>query len=48
MTPTESKNQVHTTRFKILIDDIDKDTLSEKWDVIKVICTQPFNNVRIL
>lgn len=47
MTPTESKNQLHTTRFKILIDEIDKDTLTKKWDVIKIICTQPFNNVRI-
>lgn len=43
MTPSESKNTIHTNRLKIFIDDLNQKTIDEKWGIIKIICTQPFN-----
>ncbi len=43
MTPSESKNVIHTNRLKIFIDDLNQKIVDEKWEVIKIICTQPFN-----
>lgn len=45
MTPSESKNKLHINRMKIFIDDLDERYLDKKFNVIKVICTQPFNSV---
>lgn len=43
MSPSESKNSLHTNRMKIFIDDLNEKTIDSKWDLIKIICTQPFN-----
>lgn len=43
MTPSESKNQLHTNRLKIFIDDLNQKSFDRKFEVIKIICTQPFN-----
>ncbi|XP_047488476.1 DNA repair protein XRCC1-like isoform X2 [Penaeus chinensis] len=44
MTPIESRNASDLHRVRMFgPDKLNKDVASEKWDRIKVVCTQPFN-----
>ena len=44
MTPQECRNETNLQRVRIFkYQDLNKATQTEKWDRIKVVCTQPFN-----
>ncbi|XP_071441192.1 DNA repair protein XRCC1 isoform X2 [Hetaerina americana] len=44
MTPMESRNMTNTNRVRMFASDkLDKAVQKEKWDRIKVVCTQPYN-----
>ncbi|RNA10521.1 DNA repair XRCC1-like, partial [Brachionus plicatilis] len=45
MSPNESKNSLNTNRLKIFTHetDLDEKLAEKKWEVIKIVCTQPFN-----
>ncbi|XP_057365407.1 DNA repair protein XRCC1-like isoform X2 [Daphnia carinata] len=44
MTPQECRNETNLQRVRIFKhQDLNKATQTEKWDRVKVICTQPFN-----
>lgn len=44
MTPPESKNSTNTNRVRCFSKDaLVQSVIDEKWDLIKIICTQPFN-----
>ena len=44
MTPQECRNETNLQRVRIFkCHDLNKVTLSEKWDRVRVVCTQPFN-----
>lgn len=44
MTPQECRNGTNLQRVRIFKSaELNKATLSEKWDRIRVVCTQPFN-----
>lgn len=44
MTPAESRNNQNLSKVRFFDKDhLSKATLDEKWDVIKVVCSQPFN-----
>lgn len=47
MTPNESKNELNPNRLKIFTNetDLDEKISEKKWEVVKIICTQPFNTV---
>ncbi|XP_030382054.1 DNA repair protein XRCC1 [Scaptodrosophila lebanonensis] len=44
MTPIESKNSSNTNRVRCFSSDaLIASTLAEKWKLVKIVCTQPFN-----
>ncbi|KAI9559746.1 D repair protein XRCC1 [Daphnia sinensis] len=44
MTPQECRNETNLQRVRIFkYQDLNKATLTEKWDRVRVVCTQPFN-----
>ena len=44
LTPLESRNENSLTRVRMFAHDkLNADVAKDKWDLIKVICTQPFN-----
>lgn len=44
MTPQECRNETNLQRVRIFKNqDLNKATLTEKWDRVRVVCTQPFN-----
>ena len=44
MTPLEARNEKELNRVRMFgADKLNKDVIEEKWDRLKVICTQPFN-----
>lgn len=44
MSPIESRNETNLQRVRMFrLQDLNKVTLTEKWDRIRVVCTQPFN-----
>jgi len=44
MTPIESRNETNLQRVRMFrLQELNKATLTEKWDRIRVVCTQPFN-----
>lgn len=44
MTPAESRNNQNLSKVRFFDKDhLSKATLDQKWDVIKVVCSQPFN-----
>lgn len=44
MTPIESRNETNLQRVRMFkLQELNKATLTEKWDRVRVICTQPFN-----
>lgn len=50
MSPSESKSLINTNRLKIFTceTDLDENLAEKKWEVIKIICTQPFNTVKFV
>ena len=49
MSMSESKTKLNTNRLKVFTDqaNLESSSLDVKWYQIKIICTQPFNTVRI-
>ena len=48
MTPIEARNGTNLNQVRIFgTDKLNQTALDEKWDRIKVVCTQPFNKVMI-
>lgn len=47
MNPAESrdKNNLHRVKIFKSKDHFESDIAKQKWDRIKVVCTQPFNKV---
>ena len=44
MSPLESRNGQHQTRVRMFgTDKLNRDVAMQKWDRVKVVCTQPFN-----
>jgi DNA-repair protein XRCC1 len=44
MTPQECRNETNLQRVRIFKhQDLNKATQAEKWDRVRVVCTQPFN-----
>lgn len=44
MTPQECRNETNLQRVRIFKhQDLNKVTQAEKWDRVRVVCTQPFN-----
>ncbi|XP_023338703.1 DNA repair protein XRCC1 isoform X2 [Eurytemora carolleeae] len=44
MSPEESRTESNTTRVRMFArDKLNQAVVTEKWNIIKVICTQPFN-----
>merc|ERR1712071_44460 len=44
MSPIESRNETNLQRVRMFrLQELNKATLTEKWDRIRVVCTQPFN-----
>ncbi len=44
LTPLESRNENNLARVRMFDEtQLNKDIAKEKWDIIKVVCTQPFN-----
>jgi DNA-repair protein XRCC1 len=44
MTPQECRNETNLQRVRIFkYQDLNKATQSEKWDRVRIVCTQPFN-----
>ena len=43
MSPAESKSLSHPNRTKMFSDSLSKNLAAQKWDLIKVVCSQPFN-----
>ncbi|XP_046383136.1 DNA repair protein XRCC1 isoform X2 [Ischnura elegans] len=44
MTPMESRNVANTNRVRMFAaDKLDKTVQKEKWDKVKIVCTQPYN-----
>ena len=49
MNPMESRNSSNPTRVRIFSEEkLSKAAIGEKWDRIRVVCTQPFNKVSYL
>ena len=48
MNPAEAKGKNNLNRIKIFNskDHLESDIAKEKWDRVKIVCTQPFNKVR--
>ena len=47
MSPMESRN--NTNKYSVRMfgaDKLSKTVANEKWDRVKIVCTQPFNKVR--
>ena len=45
MTPIESRNEEMSSRVRIFsADKLSAEAREEKWDRVKVVCTQPFNS----
>lgn len=48
MSPQESRVGTSPTRVRIFTQDkLSPNAAAEKWDIVKIVCTQPFNKVRI-
>ena len=46
MSPADSRNNSNRNSVRIFgADKLSKTTASEKWDRVKIVCTQPFNKV---
>lgn len=44
MSPMESKNSTNINRVRMFgPEKLSKPTMMEKWDLVKIVCTQPFN-----
>jgi len=44
MSPIESRNETNLQRVRMFrLQELNKATLTEKWDRVRVVCTQPFN-----
>jgi DNA-repair protein XRCC1 len=44
MSPQESRNETNQQRVRMFrAQELNKAVLNEKWDRIRVVCTQPFN-----
>ena len=44
MSPLESRELQNRNRVRMFRKDkLDKSVMAEKWDIIKVVCTQPYN-----
>lgn len=44
MSPQECRNETNMQKVRMFrAGEMNKATLSEKWDRIRVVCTQPFN-----
>lgn len=44
MTPQECRNETNLSRVRIFKQqDLNRTVQTEKWDRIRVVCTQPFN-----
>jgi len=49
MTPSESRSLTNCNRVRIFNKEkLSPNSVNEKWDLIKVVCTQPFNKVLLL
>ena len=49
MNPMESRSGQNLNRVRIFgADKLSKVTLDDKWDRVKVVCTQPFHKVDVL
>lgn len=47
MSPTESRNGTNMNRVRFFgSNQLQKSTAQEKWDRVKIVCTQPYNKVR--
>lgn len=47
MSPTESRNGTNMNRVRFFgQSQLQKSTAQEKWDKVKIVCTQPYNKVR--
>ena len=49
MSPSESKSITNKNRLKIFTNEttLIKDVSNQKWEIVKIVCNQPFNPVRI-
>ena len=46
MSPLEARNNTNRNGVRMFgVDKFSKTVLSEKWDRVKIVCTQPFNKV---
>lgn len=47
MSPTESRNGTNTSRVRFFgPNQLQKSTAQEKWDRVKIVCSQPYSKVR--
>lgn len=47
MSPTESRNGTNTNRVRFFgPNQLQKSSAQNKWDRVKIVCTQPYNKVR--
>lgn len=47
MSPIESRNSTNTNRVRMFgPSDLSKTAAEQKWDRVKLVCTQPFNKVQ--